>query len=328
LPSENATEAPRARSLWSGTITFGLVNIPVDLFTIVRARQTSMKMVDAEGRALGREYYCSKHEKVLEQDEIVRGREAANGKMVVVTDEELEAAAPEMSRDIELRQFVPLEQIPATYLQRPYLLLPSGRSARAYHLLVEAIERTGQVGVGMFVMRDHQYVVAIVSDGAVLHAQTLRFTDEIRSPGEVGLPKAKKAAAATVKRFTGAIDKLMRKALDLEELADRYAEAIRKHAERKLKAGKDVIDAPDTDDEPDEPRSAQVIDLMQILKQRLASSQGHTAKGRSSKPQRPHRAGTPHTKGKARARSSPGSARKSASASRKRRQRTAARKTS
>jgi DNA end-binding protein Ku len=278
LPERRDEEAPRARALWSGTITFGLVNIPVELFSIVRARQTSLKMVDSDGRALGRQYYCSKDDKKLDQDAIVRGHETAKGKMVVITDEELESVAPEMSRDIELRQFVPLAQIPPTYLQRPYLLLPSGRSKKAYHLLASAIERTQRVGIGTFVMREHQYLVAIVSDGPVLHAQTLRFADEIRSPDSIGLPKRTKAAATAVKKFTRAIDKLSRRALDEEELKDRYAEAIRKLAEGKRRKGRDVVAAAGAEEERAEASGAQVIDLMKILRQRL-DVQGRPKKG-------------------------------------------------
>ena len=112
----------RVRSLWSGTITFGLVSIPVDLLSAVRPRQTAMKLVDKAGHALGRQYHCSKEGKKVDYDDLVRGYETDDGKMVVITDEEFESVAPEMSADIELRSFVPLEQIPPLYFQKPYFL--------------------------------------------------------------------------------------------------------------------------------------------------------------------------------------------------------------
>ena len=117
------------------------------------------------------------------------------GKMVEITDEEFESVAPEMSGDIELRNFVPLEQIPPMYFQKPYFLAPSGKSAKAYHLLAATMERTGRVGIGSFVMRGHEYLVAIVSDNGVLRADTLRYADEIRRRETIGLPKPSKVQA-------------------------------------------------------------------------------------------------------------------------------------
>ena len=95
--------------------------------------------------------------------------------MLVVTDEELESVAPEMTRDIDLRRFVPLEEIAPPYFQRPYFLAPAGKSQKAYRLLARTLKNTARAGIGTFVMRGHQYLVAILSDGDVLRAQTLRF---------------------------------------------------------------------------------------------------------------------------------------------------------
>ena len=139
--AEAQSAGARVRSLWSGTITFGLVSIPVDLLSAVRPRQTAMKLVDTAGHALGRQYHCSKEGKKLDTDDLVRGYETDDGKMVVITDEEFESVAPEMSADIELRSFVPLEQIPPVYFQKPYFLAPAGKSAKAYHLLAATMER-------------------------------------------------------------------------------------------------------------------------------------------------------------------------------------------
>jgi DNA end-binding protein Ku len=188
LPEPNEQRAvPRA--FWSGTITFGLVSIPVDLFAAVHGRDTSMKMVDEKGRPLGRQYY-SEDDRKLTDEHIVRGYETDSGEMVVITDAELDAAAPELSRDIELKRFVPL-----AYFQRPYFLVPSGRSTKAYHLLAETMKRAGRVGIGSFVMRGHEYLVAIISDGGVLRAETVHFADELRSPEDMGLPKRAKVPA-------------------------------------------------------------------------------------------------------------------------------------
>ena len=285
---EAATEEAGApvRSMWSGTITFGLVSIPVDLLSAVRPRQTAMKLVDKSGHALGREYHCSKEDKELNYDELVRGYETDEGKMVVITDEEFESVAPEMSGDIELRGFVPLEQIPPMYFQKPYFLAPSGKSAKAYNLLTATMAKTGRVGVGSFVMRGHEHLVAIVSDNGVLRADTLRYTDEIRTPESIGLPKVKKPAASKVTQFGKAIDDLKQTRLDMSELADRDAQALRELAESKQKKDEDVIHQRGLEEADAEATegSAQIIDLMEVLRKSLSKNAVVTRAGGDSEP--------------------------------------------
>jgi DNA end-binding protein Ku len=268
------TAGAPVRSMWSGTITFGLVSIPVDLMSAVRPRQTAMKLVDKSGHALGREYHCSKDDKELDNDELVRGYATEDGKMVAITDKEFESVAPEMSGDIELRGFVPLEQIPPMYFQRPYFLAPAGKSAKAYTLLATTMERAGLVGIGSFVMRGHEYLAAIISDNGVLRADTLRYADEIRTPESIGLPKPKKAAANKTGRFAKIIEDLTRRELDMSELEDREAQALRELAESKLKDEKNVIHQrglEEADAEAPE-GSAQIIDLMQVLRKSLSKN--------------------------------------------------------
>jgi DNA end-binding protein Ku len=270
LPRSEAEPAAPARAFWSGTITFGLVSIPVDLFAAVRPRRTAMKMVDAEGKPLGRRYYCPKDDKALSNDDIVRGFETDSGKMVVVTDEELERVAPEKTRDIDLRRFVPAGQIPPAYYQRPYFLAPSGKSNKAYHLLAETMERTGRVGIGSFVMRGHEYLVAILSEGGVLRAETLRFADELHAPEDVGLPKRRKAPRSRVTALSKSIAALRRDELDPGELSDQYARAIQDLAERKRKNKEDVVRLAGAEEEDAEATAGNVIDLMAVLRRSVA----------------------------------------------------------
>ena len=261
------------RSFWSGTITFGLVSIPVDLFAAVVPRQKSMKLVDEEGHPLGRRYWCPKHEKVLDDDELVRGYETDAGKMVVITDEEFASAAPEKSRDIELKRFVAVDDIPPYFFDRPYFLAPDERAGKAYALLAKTMAKTGKAGIGSFVMRDHEYLVAIVSEQGMLRAEVLRYLDELRTPEAVGLPKAVKGDAARVRAFAKEIDALAEAKIDAAELADLEAETLRKFAEQKAKSGKGVISMADLEgDEDDAATSAQVIDLVQVLRDSLGAS--------------------------------------------------------
>ena len=286
MPSRNESAGAPVRSMWSGTITFGLVSIPVDLLSAVRPRATAMKLVDKSGHALGREYHCSKEDKTLGNDELVRGYETDDGKMVVITDEEFESVAPEMSGDIELRGFVPIEQIPPMYFQKPYFLAPSGKTAKAYNLLATTMERTGRVGIGSFVMRDHEYLVAIIADNGVLRADTLRYTDELRTPESIGLPKPKKAVASKTSRFAKAIDELKQTKLDLSELEDQDARALLELAQSKQKDEKSVIHQrgmEEADAEASE-GSAKIIDLMEVLRKSLSKNAVVTRAGGGGEP--------------------------------------------
>jgi DNA end-binding protein Ku len=270
LPEATREPTAPARAFWSGTITFGLVSIPVDLFSAVQPRRTAMKMVDAKGQALGRRYYCPKDDTKLSNNDIVRGFETDKGRMIVVTDEELEALAPEKTRDIDLRRFVPADQIAPMYYQRPYFLAPSGKSNKAYHLLAETMERTGRVGIGTFVMRDHEYVVAIVSEGGVLRAGTLRFADELHAPEDVGLPKRRKGPRSRVTAFSKAIAALTRDELDPNEMSDGYAAQIQALVEAKQKKGKDVVRLAGAEEEDADAAAGNVIDLMTVLRRSLS----------------------------------------------------------
>jgi DNA end-binding protein Ku len=267
-----STPAP-VRSFWSGTITFGLVSIPVDLLSAVRPRQTAMKLIDKQGHALGRQYHCSKEGTKLDNDDLVRGYETDDGKMIEITDEEFESVAPEMSGDIELRNFVPLEQIPAMYFQKPYFLAPAGRSAKAYHLLAATMERTGKVGIGSFVMRGHEYLVAILSDNGVLRADTLRYADEIRTPESIGLPEKSKVAAKKVSDFVKAIEALTENKLDIDELEDKEAVALQEVVKAKEKDSDNIVHPSGLEEEDAEAAGgAKIIDLMAVLKKSLSKN--------------------------------------------------------
>jgi DNA end-binding protein Ku len=276
--NEVAAQLERAaapvRPLWSGTITFGLVSIPVELLSAVRPRQTAMKLVDKAGHALGRQYHCSKEGKKLDNDDLVRGYETDSGKIVEITDEEFESVAPEMSGDIELRNFVPIDEIPPLYYQKPYFLAPAGKSAKAYHLLAQTMQDTGRVGIGSFVMRGHEYLVAIVSDNGVLRADTLRYADEIRSVDSIGLPKRSKATQAKVSQFVKVIDDLTRKSLDVSELEDKQAAALQALVKSKEKDGDSVIHTSglESDDPEASEGASNVIDLMAVLRRSLSKN--------------------------------------------------------
>ena len=139
------------RSLWSGSITFGLLSLSVDLFPALRTEVLSLKIVDASMQPLTRRYVCPEHDRFLSGDEIVRGYEVENGEYVIITDEELESLAPERSRAIDLRKFVDVAEIDPLYFKRAYFLTPAEDEAnRAYRLPAETMERSGRAGIDTF----------------------------------------------------------------------------------------------------------------------------------------------------------------------------------
>ncbi|HUP07909.1 MAG TPA: Ku protein [Caldimonas sp.] len=277
--------AAPVRPFWSGTITFGLVSIPVELVAAVAPRQTSMKLVDEQGHALGRRYWCPKDERLLDNDELVRGYETESGKMVVVTDEEFASVAPEKSRDIELKRFVPAQSIPPFFFDRPYFLAPDERAGKAYALLALTMAKTGKAGIGSFVMRGHEYLVAILAENGILRAHTLRHADELRTPKSIGLPEPGKPDAKLARALGTAIDALAKPSIDPAELADVDAEALHKLAQQKAKAGKGVVAMEALEDVDDDGGgSAEVIDLMQALRKSLGADSGRKAAAKSGAP--------------------------------------------
>jgi DNA end-binding protein Ku len=264
-PADENENARGARPFWSGTLTFGLVSVPVDLYPGNRTNRAPLRMLGPKGEPLSRRYYSQKTGRDLEDDEMIRGYEIEKDKYVVVTDEELERLAPESSRDIDLRRFVDLQSIPPLYFDRSYFLAPSEGSEKAYKLLSETIEKEGLAGVATFVMRGKEYLVAIFPENGILRAETMRFPDEIRSPKEIDLLEKKKVPAATVKKFEKLIAKHSDKHLSLKELKDEKTEQLLKLVEKKRKQHKDVVEV----EEP-ERHEGKVVDLMEVLKKSLA----------------------------------------------------------
>jgi DNA end-binding protein Ku len=257
----------RRRSFWSGTITFGLVSIPVALLPGHRPSGASLRMLAPDGTPLIRRYFCPKDDRFIDREEIVRGYEVRKDSFVVVTDEELEALEPKKSREIDLRRFVPLGQIDPSLFDRPYFLVPSGQSAKPYRLLAETMERTGRAGIATFVMRTREYLVAIIAERSILRAETLRFAEELRSPGDLGLPSPADVSEAAVRHMAAEIDKTTRQGLDPDQLIDRQSLRLLELVQRKRAAGADVV-SPEAV-EPFNEEEEKVIDIMQLLKQSL-----------------------------------------------------------
>lgn len=281
MPDDDEGDRTRElRGFWSGNIAFGLVSVPVSLFSASRAGGVSLRMVDEDGTPLQRRYFCSKEERLLENDEIVRGYEVEEDRFVVIEDDELEAISPDKSREIKLENFVGVSDIDPAYFERAYFLVPDEEGSRPYWLLARVMEETGRAGIATFVMRGKEYLVAILAQHGILRAETLRFHDELRKPDQIGLPAIAEADTKLVRSIHSAMRKLRATALDELSLADEYSSRLEKLVQRKLRKGKDVVKVPD-DVASSERESAEVIDLMQILKERMGAKKNPTATKRS-----------------------------------------------
>ena len=271
----------RRRAFWSGTVTFGLVSVPVALLPGNRARKVSLQMLAPDGTPLERRYVCPAEDRFVSREEIVRGYEVEKGSFVVVSDEELESLAPERSREIDLQRFVPREQISPFFFDRSYLLVPTGDTRKPYRLLAETMERTGRAGVATFVMRSREYLVAILAEEGILRAVTLRFREEIRSPDEAGLPETEAVSDADLSAMEEAIQEASVREIDEKDLADADADRILALVEKKMQSGRDVIPLPESAEEEEE-ETGKVIDLMEVLK-RSMEEEGSSAESAGGK---------------------------------------------
>jgi DNA end-binding protein Ku len=266
---DGVDRAASLRAFWSGTISFGLVSIPVNLFPANRSGGVSLRMLAPDGTPLARRYYDPETDREVPGDRLVRGFEIEKDRYVVITDEELAALEPEKTRDIDLRRFVDREAIPPIFFERAYFLTPAGQSTKAYRLLAATMERTHRAGIATFVMRSKEYLVAILAENGILRAETLRFPEEIRSLDEIELPARPKLDRARLREVEKAVAALTRKTLDESELKDDYARRLRALVEAKRQQDRDVVAAPADLVAIEDDEDGQVIDLMEVLKRSL-----------------------------------------------------------
>ena len=266
------------RAFWSGTISFGLVSVPVDLFPATRGSGVRRRMLARDGTPLQRRYFCPEHGRDLGPDEIVRGHEVEEGEHVVVTDEELESLEPRKSRDIELSAFVDAASIDPLLCERAYVLAPAGASTKPYRLLAAVMEEEGRAGIATFVMRGKEHLVGIFARQGILWGVTLRYAGELRSAEDVGLPEPEEAPRKEVAGFARAIRSLRRNELDPEMLRDEATRRLQRRIEEKHERGEDLLEAPYEEEEPapapaaaagEEEGDGDGADLFQVLRRRL-----------------------------------------------------------
>jgi DNA end-binding protein Ku len=257
-----------ARALWTGSLSFGLVNVPVALVSAVRDMDLHFRQLHKKDKVpVETQRWCSEENKEIPFEAITRSYELDNGKTVIVTDEDLEAVEPRKTRTIDIDQFVDLTEVDPIYFDHPYWLVPAGDdegARRAYQLLLGVMEKTDRAALGRFVMRAKEYLAIVRARDGALTLSTMRFHDEVR-PTKSLATAAGKSTKPTKKELDTAVAVIEALGTEWkpEDYEDEYRKRLRKIVNAKRK-GKTIEVPEDDDGQPDA-----VPDLMAALKQAL-----------------------------------------------------------
>ena len=261
-----------ARSLWKGAISFGLVHIPVEMYTAVSEKSLDLTMLDKRDFSpIGFKRYNKSNQKEVTWDDIVKGYEYSSGEYVVLSAEDLRQANPEATQTIDILAFVDAETVPLLYYEQPYYLAPGKGGDKVYALLRETLRKTGKIGIANVVIRVKQHLAALVCMGDVIVMNTLRYSDEIRETDGLKIPSSKQKAAVIS-------DKELKMAMALvegmsehwkpDQYRDNYREDVLALVEKKVKAKETkTITMPGKEKAP--ASSSNVIDLVALLQQSL-----------------------------------------------------------
>jgi len=265
-----------ARSMWKGSIAFGLVNIPVELYSAVRDHRPKFRLLHAKDEApVKYERVCQTEGKPVAWEDLVKGYEYAKGQFVVLTKDDFKTAALEKTKTIDIMDFVDPKEIDERYFETPYYLQAGKGADRAYVLLREAIKASGRIGIAKIILRDAQHLAAVEAIGDALVLTMMRFSDELADLGEYTFPHKAEIRPAELKMAQQLIDNLVSE-WQPDKYTDEYKENLLRVINAKMK-GK----APKLIDEDTTPKKAEVVDLMARLR---ASLEGRKGAGSVRKP--------------------------------------------
>jgi DNA end-binding protein Ku len=260
-----------ARAIWSGSISFGLLNVPVKLYSAVARRNIGLREIrESDGARIRHRRVAEGTDEEVPYENIVKAYEITPDRYVPLSKDELETLAPEKTRAIEVQDFVDLEEIDPIYFNSPYYLGPAEGAEKAYSLLAKAMEESGKVAIARFVFRNKEHLAAIRPVDGVLTLTTMRFADEVVPPSDLDdvLPdKEPKVAKQEIEMAEKLIDSLTRD-FDPSAYRDEYREQLLEMIERKAE-GKEVVAAP-----TEEPKATKAPDLMAALEESIAAVKG------------------------------------------------------
>ena len=258
------------RSIWSGSLSFGLVNVPVQINSATKDTQIRFNQLDSKDNTpIEVHRFCSEEDVEVSYDEVVAGYEIEKGEYVMLTDEELAAAQPEKTKTIDIEEFVEIDDVDPVYYDHPYYLVPVGGegASRAYELLREVMDREGRVALGRFVLRNKEYLAAIRPRGGRLTLTTMNFADEIRPTDAVEDMVGKKNAPK--KEVDAAVELIEAMTTDWDP--SRYKDRHRKRMLEVIKQKGEGVEIEPVD-EGEAP--SEVPDLMAALEATLAKAKG------------------------------------------------------
>ena len=267
-----------ARSIGSGTLSFGLVSIPVKFYVATHSERVSFNMIHAECNSrIKQQLWCPVDERVVDRDEIVKGFQFAKDRYVTFTDDEIKALEAEANRSIDIREFVPIEKVDPLYYEAAHYLGPDHGAEKAYRLLSEAMDDEKKVAVAQYTSHGKEQIVIIRPyDGGGLVLHLMHYADEVRKFEEIPLDGHVKLRENEIELARKLIEQLSTDAFDPEQYKDEYRDRVKAAIERKV-AGEEIV-APEAP-----PAKAQVIDLMEALKQSLGRTGTRERKAEKAK---------------------------------------------
>lgn len=273
-----------ARSIATATISFGLVSVPVNIYSSAESKASiSFNMLHKKcGSRLKQHYTCTKDNEVVTRDDTVKGYEFAKDQYVILTPEELKALEEKATSTIDVVEFVPLDQVDREYLEKVYYLGPDKGGDRAYRLLTEALKTSGRAALGQYAARGQQHLVLLRPLNGVLVMEQLHYSDEVRPTTEVPIPEGE-VKPAELKLAMQLIDQTSNDTFDPKKYKDTVRERVLETIQRKVD-GQDI-----TSDAAAGGGGDKIIDLMQALKASLAKSKPENEKEKE-KPERKKKA--------------------------------------
>jgi DNA end-binding protein Ku len=261
--------------LWTGSISFGLINIPVSLVTAEQRDELDFTLLDKrDSSPIGYQKISKRTGKPVPGDRIVRGVEHTNGRYVIVSDADLRRASPERTQRIDILSFVEGAAIPPLYFDRPYYLEPARGGERGYALFREALRRTGKVAVASVVVKTRQHLAAVLVHDRVLVLDILRYASELREPAKLRVPATNLKALRITDRELKMAERLvaeMTEDWDPKKYHDEYRDELLAFIKKRGRAGR-LAEAPATREEPTAPKRADIIDIADLLKRSLAKT--------------------------------------------------------
>ena len=270
------------RTIWNGSISFGLVNIPVGLALATQRNDVSFRTLHREcGTPIKQKRWCPLHEREVEADELVKGWEVAKGQYVLVEESDLEAVALERSQAIEILRFVELADVDPVFFDRTYYLAPADAEAqrRPYVLLLRAMQESGMAAVGKFVLWGKENLCLVRAQGDALVLETLFYAEDVRSKDEIEEAVAATELRAPELELAGQVIASLAGAWRPDELENEYRRELKAMLDAKL-AGEEIVAVPEPVAE------APVVDLMEALRRSVADAQGRRGAGSANGPKK------------------------------------------